>query len=505
MVEGDKKIALNTFYIYVRLIITTVLGLITTRFALSALGQSDFGLYGVVGGVVSTLNVFGIALSTTTRRFLSVEKGLPNGNLNKVFNICMVVHIGLALVMFLLAESIGIFYIKYFLNVSSDRIIASNIVFQVSTIVSLIGLINVPYQSLIMANEQFKTISIIDIIYRFVQLLFVFFLQFYSRDRLILYAIIMCLSTLVSLFCYSFSCKKRWPAIVKWHIYNDKQYYKDVIVFNNYTALGAGSYIARSQGSNMIVNYFFGTLVNGAFSIASMLESYTLLIVSNLSSAASPQIAQNYSSGNVDRAFYLCSRINRYSVLFMMSIVFVLLVELNFFLELWLGIIPEGALVLCKLTLICAFVRSLTEGIPPFIQATGKIKWFQLFGSIIDLVVLPISCVLFILGHQVYDIVICYILYTLIYKILTLYLLYRLIHVDIHAFIKQSYLPSVSVFLCYVFFYLCFLNIKQAFAFHPIIIILISVLYCCVVVYIFGITSGERYSIVDYLKKNNAK
>ena len=502
---GNQRIAKNIFYVYVRVVVTTILGLITTRFALSALGQSDFGLYSVVGGIVAVLNVLSTALSTTTRRYINIEMGLPQCNLNKVFNICMVIHIGLALFMLLLAESIGIIYINTFLNVSADRLSTSHVIFQISTLVSVISLINVPYQSLMAANEQFKTVAIIDILFRAIQLLLVIALLFYNGNRLILYAMIMCVSTIMSLLCYSILCKQRWPTVIKWQIYKDKAFYKDVLIFNNYTALGAGSYLARSQGSNMIVNFFFGTIVNGAFSIAYMLENYTLMIVSNLSTAASPQITQNYSSGNINRSFYLSSKINRYSILFMMSIVFFLLVELEYILTLWLGTIPEGAIILCRLTLICAFVRALTEGIPPFLQATGKIKWFQIAGAVTDIIVLPIACLLFYWGYPSHYIIICYILFTFLYKILTIYLLFRIIHFDVKSFFVQSYLPSFIVLLCYSLFYLSLGICKEYFYIHPLVVLFCTIIYSIIIIYLLGLTKGEKESLINIIYRYASK
>lgn len=498
--SNDKKIAQNMVYVYGRVIITTILGLFTTRFTLEALGQSDFGLYNVVGGIVAVLNILSTAMSTTTRRFINIEMGKPSGNLNKIFNICMVIHIGLAVFMLLLLETLGVAYIQFFLNVSEDRFVTSHIIFQISSIVSVFALINVPYQSLMAAYEDFKTVAIIDILYRVMQLVLIFGLMYFSGDKLIMYAVIMCMTTFLSLICYSSICKKRWRGVVKWSFYKDNQTYKDIIVFNNYTALGASSYIARSQGSNMIVNYFFGTLVNGAFSIAYMLESYALMVVSNLSTAASPQITQSYSSGNIDRSVYLSSKINRYSILFMLLLVYTLSIDLEYILKIWLGKIPDGAIILCYLTLICAFVRSLSEGIPPLIHATGKIKWFQVIGSIADLIVLPVSYLFYVFGLPVYTIIVCYIFSTALLKIINLYLMYRLINFNVWNFVKQSYLPSfivLIIIMTYFIIYKAFIDNKI----YPFVGILSGFIVCSLAIYFTGLTSGERSFIVSIINK----
>ena len=499
--RGNRIIAKNAVYVYARLIITTVLNLLATRYALLALGQSDFGLFNVVGGIVTILNVFSTAMSTTARRFINVEMGLEDGNVNKVFNVCLKINYRLALLVFILAETIGMVYICFFLNVDQSKFFDSIVVFQLSIMVATLGVINVAYQSVIAAFERFSIVALIDVATHLLKLVLILLLFLFDDNRLIYYAIIMCLITVVSFSMYSGYCKWKWPDVVARRTVNDKNLYKAIMNFNNYTALGASSYIARAQGSNMIINYFFGTLMNGAFSIAYMIENYMMMFVSNLTVSSAPQIAISYSAGDFDRSIYLTQKINRFSILFMLALVFLLLLELDYVLGLWLGIVPEGAIILCTWTLISAFTRSLGEGIPTLIQTIGKIKWFQIIGSVLELLALPISIVLFSLGSPAQAIVICYIIASLIYRIVCFVLLYRMTKFDVWHFIKDSYLPVLKVLLVllpYYFLYKIYIKDIVVFGFLGLSLSLVVVFF--LVLYL-GLTAGERYFVINWMGK----
>ena len=500
--KGNKIIAKNAGYVYARLIITTVLNLLATKYALLALGQSDFGLFNVVGGVVTILNVFSTAMSTTSRRYINVEMGLEDGNVNKVFNVCFEINKKLAFLVFILAESIGMVYIYFFLNVDQSKFFDSIIVFQLSTIVAALGVINVAYQSVIAAYERFSVVAFIDVLTNVLKLVLILLLFLFEDNRLICYAIIMCLITIVSFSLYSGYCKRKWPEVVARRKVIDKKLFKSIMSFNNYTALGASSYIARAQGSNMIINYFFGTLVNGAFSIAYMVENYMMMFVSNLTVSSAPQISINYSAGNFDRSIYLTQKINRFSILFMLAMVFLLLLELDFVLGLWLGIVPEGAIILCTWTLISAFTRSLGEGIPTLIQTIGKIKWFQIIGCVLELLALPVSIVLFYYESPAQAIIICYIVASLIYRIVCFVLLYRMTKFDILHFVKDSYLPVLKVLMVLLpYFFLYRLYIKNILE-SGLLGLTISFIVVAFSMLYLGLTAGEREFVINWVIKS---
>ena len=312
MNNPNKRIAINTIIIYIRLAVVTIVSLLTTRYVLEILGQADYGLFNVVGSIITMLNCISTAMYTTTRRFINIEMGKPDGNLNKIFNISLVLHIGFALFILLICESIGVWYINNYLNVVPEKIADAHFIFQITTIVSCIGIINVPFQSLIEAFEKFWQTAVVDIINTLLKLLIVFILILYTGNNVLrLYAVMLSSLTFFSFCIYQIACFKQWKNIVRFKFYKDRKLYKEILIFNNYTALGAFSFLGRTQGSTILINYFFGTIVNASFAIAFQIQNFVQMFTGNLSTASAPQITQNYSSGNISEAINLCSKMNR--------------------------------------------------------------------------------------------------------------------------------------------------------------------------------------------------
>lgn len=453
MEVNNKRIAINTIIIYIRMIITTIIGIYTTRVVLNSLGVSDFGLYNVVGGVIVMLNVISVAMNTTTIRYLNREQGNPNGNLNKIFNLCLDLHVLGAILLILIAESGGILYINYLLNVPSTKIPDAMFVFQVSTITAIIGVINIPYQSLLQSFERFDQVAYVDILTALLKLVFVFFLKDWQGNPLRFYAVGMAMITLVSLIVYTLLCYKQWHPIVKLHLYQDWAKLKEIFIFNNYVAIGAASYMGRTQGSTLIVNYFFSTAVNGAMSIAYQVENYLIMFVTNIGKAATPQIFQSYST-DITQSVKLTGQVTKYSSALMILIVFPVFVSIEWLLKLWLGNVPEGAVLFCKWTLVSALLRSLSEGLSTLVQANGKIKYFQIVGSGLELLCLPIAVFAFNLGAPSETMVIIYAVFTFLFLGVRLYMMQRILKMNIFSFVKAVYFPISIVLIGCVFFVL---------------------------------------------------
>lgn len=501
--KANKRIAINTLIIYIRMAAVTVIGLFTTRYVLQALGVSDYGLYNVVAGLIAMLNVISTAMHTTTRRYINVEMGKPNGNLNKIFNISLLLHIGFGLFVFLLAETIGLYYIYHYLNVEPGKLSDALFVFQISTVISVIGLMNVPYQGLLSAYEKFAQIAIIDFLTALFKVPLVIGLIYYPGNSLRFYAIGMCLMSLISFLLYTYACYKQYKSVVSLKFYKGLSLYKEILVFNNYTALGAFAYIGRTQGATMLINYFFGTIVNGAFAIAYQIENYVIMLVNNLSTASEPQITQSYSSGDIKRAFNLAATINKYSIFIMLIIIFPFYISIDFVLATWLGQVPEAALILCKWTLISLLIRSLSSGIPPLIQASGRIKWFQIFGGILLILGLPISYIGYKYNFAPQFIIIIFTIMDFLNRIFSLILLNKLIRFDLVDFIKKVYLPVIKIILLIILFILVYNFLKLDFYTSTkayISKILISFSYITYIIYIIGISKKEKKIIFEKIK-----
>jgi len=491
MEDNNKRILLNTGVMYGRLIITTIVGLLTSRFVLQALGASDYGLYAVVGGLIAMLNVLSTAMTTTTRRFINVEMGKPDGNLNRIFNISRVLHFGFAFFIIIVAETIGLFYIYHYLNVEPGKLNDAVFVFQVSVIAAAIGVNTVPFQALLEAKEKFTTVALLDVLRVTLGLSFVFILFLFSDSRLRIYSIGMGLITLVLFINYFLISRYHYKEIVKYKFYKEKSSYKEIFIFNNYVALGATSYLSRTQASSMLVNFFFGTIANAAFAIAYTMESFCISFVTNIGTAAAPQITSNFEHNN-NRSFLLTASLHRISVYLMTMMVVPLSLELEFVLELWLKDVPEGALSVCHLTLLSALVRVVFGGTDKFVQASGKIKWFQIINSTLELMCIPISYFLFYLGYAPYTIIVVYIISTVVCNIITFTLMRRLLKVDVKGYIKLVYIRVGAVLICAMLYALCYYFIPFNTIAQRLLGMVLSAISIAIIVYFVGMNPTER-------------
>lgn len=493
----NKKITINTLIIYIRLAVTTIIGLFSMRFVMQELGASDYGLYNVVGSIIIMANTLGIALTTTTRRYINIEMGKPGGNLQKIFNICLFVHVLFAIFMFAFIEIVGTWYIDNFLNVASEKLSDARFVFQISTIVACIGIIIVPYQSLLEAFQKFGQVAIVDISNAILKFIFVLLMVPYEGNELRFYAVSMSLLTASSFVFYHLFCYFQHRDIIRRSWVWDKALFKEIIVFNNYTALGATTFIARSQCTTMIVNYFFGTIVNAAFAIAFQIQNYVQLFVNNIATASSPQIVQLYGSGKYDQAVALCSKVNRITILLMMSVIISLLVEIKYILSLWLGEYPEGTLIFCTWTLIYALTGAYFACVSTIIQASGKVKYFQLL-STAELIILPISYYLYEINYPPVTITVCIVIYSILSKAIELYMMNRIIGFDSISFIKESYTRPTFILIILIgwfYFYESFLLS----AVHPILGVFITILFSGTLCFFYGLYTNERSRILKML------
>lgn len=483
------------------MIIVTILGLFSARFVLQALGASDYGLYNVVGGLITMLSFISIAMTTTTRRFINVEMGKPDGNLNMVFNTSFLLHVGFAVFILLVAETIGLWYVNNMLNVAEGRLHDAMFVFQISTLVACIGIVNVPYQSLIEANELFGKAAIIDILTTLIKFGLVLVLLLYEGNALRFYAISVCVVTLISFFLYYGVCYRNWRGIIALKLYKKTPLYKEILVFNNYTALGAAVSIGKSQGSNLLINYFFNTVVNAAFAIAYQVESCVYMFVNKLTLAANPQVAKNFAGGSMDRVNMLIEKNSKYSILIMTIFFYIMSADLVFILNLWLKEVPEGAVLMCQLTLINALVRSFSEGTNGFVQASGKIKWFQIVGSIFLLSNLPIGYFLFKVGFEAYTIIICFIVSSILNSCIGLCMMSRILHFDSIIYVKKAYLrPLAIIIIMGVFCYVNEMIVKTSVFQHLLGIFFISIITIFLVL-IIGLDYKEKEMLLGAIKK----
>ena len=445
MNPANRRIALNTVYMYVRFVTLMAVGLYTSRLVLSVLGVSDYGIFAVVGGVMALFTFLSNALANATSRFLNTEMG-RGGDVNATFNINLLLHVALALLIFLLAESVGLWYIHSGLNVAPGRLDDALFVFQVSIFTTCLGIVASPFQSLFIAHEQFRFQMVVDIVNSLVRLGCILLLTLYDgSEALRLYSLIFSLTSLNTLGIYYFLGRRRWPEIIRLRLVRGWARYREVLVFNNWNLLATLSYMARSSGSDIMLNAFFGTSVNGAFAIAKAVGGYVSEFADKFDSASAPQIVQAYAAGDHGRVSFLVNKIGRANLLLFELMLFPLLIELDFVLGLWLGEVPPFVLELTRINLWMGLVGTSCGGLGPLIRAYGRIKWFQIEQSTCFLLCILLGIGVLSLGYSAKSLLYLFLVADLVHRSIQLCLLRRLVGFDSLRYVREAYLPPFLI------------------------------------------------------------
>ena len=505
--NDNKRIAFNSIIVFVRLVVTSVISLFASRIVLDALGASDFGLYNVVGGIVVVLNVFNNAMLATTYRFIAAELGKGDkGDLNKVFNTSFMIHAGFALLIIILGLTVGIYYINHYLNVDAGKLDDARFVFYISLVTTAISTMLIPFQGLITANERFDVLAIRDIVTRIAFFIAIYFILYIDTNRLRLYAWIQLGYNIIYNGSFYIYCRHKYRDVSRLKVYKDLSLVKEIASFALWTLFGAVASVAKSQGCVIIINFFFGTIVNAAFAVATQVENLIQQFARSLNSAAVPQITKNYSGGNQGRSIVLTSYISKYTFIIMTMVAFPMLVEMDFLLGLWLKEIPAGTVDFCKLMILGGLLGTLGEGIPALVNATGNIRIYQVVFHTFTLLGLPIAWIFYKIGANQNCILVVYCVIYFVSTFVRLFLLKRLYRFDIGQIIKVSYLKICIISIPLLVFYFLYDSTFFSTLGH-IIGLSCSELFLLISVLIVGLDRNEREVINNYLKrisKNNS-
>lgn len=512
MDSANKRIAKNTIYMYIRLFTTMVIGLYTSRLVLEILGVSDYGLFAVVGGVLAMFTFISSSLASATSRFLNTEMGKKDGDVNATFNINLLLHIILALIIFALAETVGLWYICNKLNVAPGKLDDAIFVYHVSMLTACLGIINSPYQSLFNAHERFKFTSILDIVNSFVRLGCILMLALvpeggsislftFQFSLLRLYSIIFALTTVNTFVIFHWVAYRDWPHIIKRRFVSGWQRYKEVLSFGGWNMIATLAYMARSSGSDLILNSFFGTSMNGAFAIGKSVSSYTAQLSSNFDSASAPQIIQAYAAGDKVRYTFLAQRVGRINILLFELILFPLLIQLEFVLHLWLGNVPEGAVEFAFWNLLVCGMSLTAGGIFNIINASGKVKWFKINVSFWFMLCVPAGWLLFKMGFPAYSMLVLFLTADVIQRAIQLIMMKRIIGYDSWRHFREAYMrPVLIAAIMSIVLYFCSLMSIETAILKLGTIIISLVLTASLILYI-GLSKEERKGVFSIVRR----
>lgn len=442
MSQRSEKIIFNTLALYVRMAVLMFLSLYTSRLVLNALGVSDFGLYNVVGGVVTLFSFLWGAMSSATQRFLSYELGTGNlENMRNTFSLCMIAHIIIALILFIGAEGVGVWFINTMMKIPAGRGLAANVVFQCTLITLALSIIRVPYHACIISYEKMFFFSIQSCMEAVAKLLLALYLTFEtSMDHLIIYAIgIMLIS--VFLFWWSkFYCHRNFPAIRFTWVKNNQRL-KELLHFSGWSIFGSSSTLFAQQGTNVIVNQFFGVIVNASVGISAQVCGAINGFVGNFQMAFCPQIVKSYASGEMKYLQKLVLTGAKYSFALLLLLALPLLINTRYVIQLWLAQVPEYAVVFIQLSLLRLLLNSLACSMYTAIQASGKIMAYQIWVSSILFLTLPLVYLAFYLGYPPQIMLVVMLILDLFALLVRVIILKIQIRFPLRLFFTQLFLP----------------------------------------------------------------
>ena len=390
---NNKRIAKNTLLLYFRMFFTMLVSLYTSRVVLSALGVEDFGIYNVVGGIVVLFSFINNAMTISTQRFLNFELGRENvGETQRVFAASLNIYLALVLLFVILAETIGLWFLNRYINLSEGRVMAANWVYQATIAATVLNLIRTPYNAAIIAYERmsfYAYTSIIEVVLK----LAIVYLLFSFADRLIAYAWLVTVVSLLLLVVYIIFCRRKFE-ICRHHTFAyDRKRYAALMSFSGWSLFGSVANVGASQGLNILLNVFFGVFVNAAMGVANQVNNAINQFVGNFQVAFNPQIVKSYASGDKDRFISLILNTSKYSYYLLFLVALPCYLCCNDILQIWLEEVPPHAVSFCRLLILFSLIDAIQGPLWVSAQAVGKIRNYQLLMSLLILLNLPVAYV----------------------------------------------------------------------------------------------------------------
>lgn len=472
-----------------------MISLYTSRIVLSTLGISDYGIYNVVGGFVALFTMVSGTMATATQRFLSYEIGKNcEKNITRVFSTSMMIHILLGLIILSIGETIGLWFINNKMVIPNDRMLATNIVYQFSLLTLIVNVLSVPYNASLIAYEKMSVFAYIGIFEAILKLLIVFLIQMDAFDKLVFYAFLLMLVAIGIRVLYNVYVKYNFDYCrCTWEI--DKEYGQSMIMFIGFNFIGSIANILKSQGINVLLNLFFGTVVNAARGISVQVLNAVSGFVTNFQLALNPQIIKLYAAGEKEDMFKLMFRGSKFSYLLMLLISLPVIVETPYLLSLWLVIVPENTVIFVRLTLTITLIDSLSHTLITGVHASGNVKKYQLVNGTVLMMTLPLAYLVLKFGYPPYMVFVVSLCVSIVCHFIRLYILRGLIGFPFSKFIIEvSFRMLYVTILSLALFYL--IAVQLQITQNAVICCLVSFLSVFFVAGSVGLSKDERRIVI---------
>lgn len=499
--DNNKRIAKNTLLLYVRMLFTMAVSLFTSRVILNTLGVEDYGINNVVGGIVTMFSVLSGSLSSSISRFITFELGKGNiERLKTIFSTGINIQLGMSVLIIIIAEAVGIWFLNTKMNIPTDRMVAANWVFQCAILTFVLNLLSVPYNAAIIAHEKMSAFAYISVVEVSLKLIIVYMFMISPFDRLETYAVLLLLVGAVIRFIYGYYCKRHFEECT-YHFVFDKPVLKEMTGFAGWSFLGNGAYMLNTQGVNILMNLYFGVAVNAARGIATQVDAALKQFVNNFTTAVNPQITKSYAQGDLDYMHKLVCRSAKFSAFLMMFFAVPIILETNTILTIWLKTVPDYAVIFLQWIIISSFMDTvLANSLVTSMFATGKIKRYQIIVTTVGCLVFPLSWIAFKLGFEPQ---VGYILYFIIYTILLfvrLYLLKDMVKLPVMMYIREVLYKLAPIIVVGFAIPGILILTMDAGWLRLILVCLLSVLVTAASEYFIGLSNKEKNFVAEKIK-----
>lgn len=498
--SNNKRIARNTLILYLRMVFLMLISLFTSRLVLQILGVENFGIYNAVGGIVSMFTLLSGSLTNSVMRFLTIELGRKDSvRLEKVFSTSVNVMLILGGAIVLLGETIGLWFLNAKMNIPDGRMVAANWVYQCSLFTFVINLLSIPYNASIISHERMGVFAYISILEAALKILLVCLLYFINADKLILYAILMFTVAGIIRLVYGYYCKRNFHECTYRRIH-DRGLIKSMTSFAGWNFFGQGANVICGQGINILMNIFYGVSVNAARGVAQQVKGIVYHFVSNFTVALNPQITKSYAAGDLGYMHSLIYRGAKFSYFLMLFLIIPLCYEAESVLSLWLGTVPDYAVLFVRLTLIETTINVVNETIVKGLHATGNIKKYMLIVGFVELSIFPFTYIAFKAGSPV----------EVAYAIsITIYIILMFLRV---LLIKNRISMTYREYFKEVFFRIFVVTIASLIApsliyakiepslLRLIVLVIVATICTGLAVLLLGLTGNERTKIIAVVK-----
>ncbi|MCL2007830.1 MAG: hypothetical protein FWG77_07050 [Treponema sp.] len=499
MPSRNELLVKNTMMLYFRHILNMIVSLYTVRIKLGILGVEDFGIYNVVGGVVAVFLLLNDALTSSTERFIAFALGENNIEKAKnTYSIFILFHVAMAILLIILAQTIGVWLLFNILNIPAERHSAALVVYHLSVFTTVFSILRGPYHAIIIAYEKMSFFAFLSLFESLSKLIIILLLSIVLYDKLIVYAIIVLGLGIITFLIYKLYCNKNFE-IAQFRFYKDILLIKSIITFSGWNVFSGIANTGRTHGINVLINVFFNVSVNAALGIAMQIRTAVYVFVRSFQSAFRPQIIKSYASQNYNYFMKLIFQSTKAS--FFLLFIFVLPLYLNaeFVLQIWLRNVPDYTVIFTRIILLAALLEAITNPLTVSINATGKIKNITLISGLLAFANLPISFFFLKIGFKPESVLIIKtILLFLTFSWLVIYSISK-IKLPILLFIRHTLIPIFVISLITIIITTSINGIFSGWV-NLIITCIASSLSIIILVYIIGLDTNERTSLQAFMK-----